>query len=76
MQHGCNIELNEILVDNLPGKGGKIDLWIYAWVRSRPNDVDAVKRTRVGGIVDNSWALRAAHEIYDLGGETAGSYVD
>lgn len=29
-------------MDNLSGKGGKVDLWIYAWSQSRPNDVDAV----------------------------------
>lgn len=76
MQHGCDIELDEILVDDFPRKGGKVDLWIYASSQSRLNGADAVKLTREGGNVANSWVLRAVHETCHTEGETMESYTD
>ena len=75
VQHGCEVELDEILVDNFSGKGGKVDLWIYASLQSRLGGVDAVERTREGGNVANWWVLRAVHEICNPE-ETKGSYTD
>ena len=66
MQHRRHVELGEILVDDLSGKGGKVDLWIYASSQSRLNCVGAATRTREGGDVANSWVLHAVHETKDI----------
>ena len=76
MQHGCNIEVDEILVDDFSRKSGKVDLWLYAWLQSRSDDVNVVNLTREGGNVANSWVLRAVRETCYIGGETMGSYTD
>ena len=76
MQHGCNVELDKILVDNFSREGGKVDLWMYACSQSRPDDVDAVRLTREGGNAANSWVLRAVRETCDIERERIGSYTD
>ena len=44
---------------DLSRQGGEVDLWVYASLQSRPNDVNAVLRTREGGMVANCWVLHA-----------------
>ena len=63
-------------MEDLSGKGGKVDLWVYAWSRSRLGGVDTVERTREGGNVANCWVLCVVREIHDSKGETLGSYTD
>lgn len=63
-------------MDDLSGKGGEVDLWIYASSQSRPNYVGAATRTREGGDVANSWVLYAIHETKGIERETVRSYTD
>ena len=76
VQHRRNFELDEVLVDDLSGKGGKVDLQIYASSQSRLKNVGAVKRTREGGNAANSWPLHAVHETKDIEREEMGSHTD
>ena len=36
VQDGRDVGLDEVLVNDLSRKGGKVDLWVYAWLQSRP----------------------------------------
>ena len=65
VQDGRDVELDEVLVDDLSWKSGKVDLWVYAWLQPRLGGVDTVKRTREGGIVANCWVLCVVREIRD-----------